>query len=452
MNSAATIMVVEDEGVVAKDLETSLRRLGYDVSLTVSSGEAAVDMVESVRPDLVLMDVRLRGGMDGVEAARLIQFRHDLPVVYLTAYADGATLRRSLDTQPYGYLVKPFEDKELHATIETALHKNRLEKLLKKSEEHYRTFSEAIPQMVWTAHKDGLIQYVNQRWLDYTGLSLAESQGDGWQRAVHPYDLSDLLEGWREAVETVTDFETECRLKRSMDHRFRWHLMRAQALQDSKGALKWFGTFTDIQIEKENREALRRSEAHKRALMDASPDAIITLDQEGRVLEVNSTVEQVFGWSRAKVVGKALANTLFPPESAAVQRQQFSELLGVFDEQTPTRRAELTLLRADGSRATVEISIAQIQDESPLMYAAYLRDLTERRAAEAKHDRLRHELNLANSDTSFLLMCASCKQVMDPSGRWHPVETFPKDRSHANISHGVCPDCAAKLYPKPPAL
>ncbi|MCX5908778.1 MAG: response regulator, partial [Deltaproteobacteria bacterium] len=106
------ILVVEDEGIVAKDIEKTLRDLGYIVPALASSGEEAIEKALVTRPDLVLMDIVLLGKMDGVEAAEEIRTRLGIPVVYLTAHADAATLERAKITEPFGYLLKPFQERE----------------------------------------------------------------------------------------------------------------------------------------------------------------------------------------------------------------------------------------------------------------------------------------------------------------------------------------------------
>jgi signal transduction histidine kinase/DNA-binding response OmpR family regulator len=128
MNMASQkILVVEDENIVAMDLRTTLTRLGYEVVDTVGTGPQAIEQVERREPDLVLMDIQLRGGMDGIEAADRI--RHlDVPVVYLTAFSDDATLRRARETEPFGYVLKPFDDRELQIVIELGIHRHRAQK------------------------------------------------------------------------------------------------------------------------------------------------------------------------------------------------------------------------------------------------------------------------------------------------------------------------------------
>lgn len=129
------ILIVEDERIVAEDIKMSLQRPEYAVSGTATSGEEAIKKAEKMHPDLVLMDIVLEGKMDGIEAAATIRSRFDIPVVYLTAYADHKTLERAKITEPFGYIIKPFEDRELHSIIEIALYKHRMERKLKKTQQ-----------------------------------------------------------------------------------------------------------------------------------------------------------------------------------------------------------------------------------------------------------------------------------------------------------------------------
>lgn len=119
----ARLLVVEDELIVARNIETRLRRSGYTVLDIVSSAEAAIEKAQQIRPDLVLMDIVLQGEMDGIEAARQIWQESHIPVVYLTAYADDATLSRARQTSPFGYILKPLRGEDFHATIQMALQK-----------------------------------------------------------------------------------------------------------------------------------------------------------------------------------------------------------------------------------------------------------------------------------------------------------------------------------------
>jgi CheY-like chemotaxis protein len=121
----AKILVVEDERITSWDLQDCLTGLGYDVSATAVSGEEAIRKVAETHPDLVLMDVKLKGEMDGVEAAEQIRARFGIPVVYLSAYSDWTTLERAKATHPFAYLLKPIEEDRLCSIVEMALYQDR---------------------------------------------------------------------------------------------------------------------------------------------------------------------------------------------------------------------------------------------------------------------------------------------------------------------------------------
>jgi len=127
------ILIVEDESIVALDIAKQLETLGYDVSAIVSSGEEAIEKIHKDRPDLVLMDIKLGGEMDGTQATAQIQPSFDIPVVFLTAYADDKTIDRAKITGPFGYILKPFETKDLHVAIEMALYKHQMDRSLRES-------------------------------------------------------------------------------------------------------------------------------------------------------------------------------------------------------------------------------------------------------------------------------------------------------------------------------
>ena len=142
------ILVVEDEEIVAFDLETSLKALGYNVIAVVGSGEEAVQEATTSKPDLVLMDIQLKGRMDGIEASESIVKHFNIPVVYLTAHADAATLQRAKLTTPFGYLVKPFEESALQTTVEIALCRHQAEERMRQALNKEKELNELKSQFI----------------------------------------------------------------------------------------------------------------------------------------------------------------------------------------------------------------------------------------------------------------------------------------------------------------
>jgi two-component system cell cycle sensor histidine kinase/response regulator CckA len=155
------VMVVEDEQVVAQDISATLRKMGYDVTGTVSSAEACVASAQLRRPDLVLMDIHLDGDLDGIGAAGLLRERFDVPVIFLSAYADDKTVSRAKLTGPLGYLLKPFRKSELRSAIEVGLFRHQLERQLRKSECWFRTTLRAIGDAVITVDPAQRISFAN---------------------------------------------------------------------------------------------------------------------------------------------------------------------------------------------------------------------------------------------------------------------------------------------------
>jgi len=173
----ASILVVEDEPIIALDLSHRLDELGYRVVRRVASGEDAIESAQSLRPDLVLMDINIDGAIDGIDAAHRIRQTVGTPVVFMTAYAQDETLVRAQACHPYGYLIKPYEARALHATIQVALARHDVDATLERSEERLRrvgTVFERIADAIVTTDAHRHIVSVNPAFTALTGWSSAE--------------------------------------------------------------------------------------------------------------------------------------------------------------------------------------------------------------------------------------------------------------------------------------
>ncbi|NER22153.1 MAG: diguanylate cyclase [Symploca sp. SIO1C2] len=171
------ILIVEDESVVAWDIQETLEQLGYKVVANVTSGAEAIQIPAAIKPDLVLMDIQLEDEMDGITAAGKIRDRFDIPIIYLTAHADEYTWQRAISTNPYGYLVKPFQERELQTTIEIALRRHQVEKRSQEIKEQMITSLISIGEATIVTDHRGRILSMNQAAESLTDWSLPEVLG-----------------------------------------------------------------------------------------------------------------------------------------------------------------------------------------------------------------------------------------------------------------------------------
>lgn len=186
------ILIVEDDKIIAMELGDRLKNLEYGICAMVSSGEEAMIKAKELHPDLVLMDIRLKGAMDGVDTAAEIRKRFDIPVIYLTAYADASTLQRARITEPYGYIIKPFEERELLTAIEIAIYKHQMERKLREREQWLTTTLQSIGDAVIVTDEMGLVSLMNP---------VAESL-TGWKQ-------EDALGKWISEVFVIIHAETD---------------------------------------------------------------------------------------------------------------------------------------------------------------------------------------------------------------------------------------------------
>ncbi len=194
------IMVVEDEGITALNIKKSLEKIGYVVTSISVTGEDAVNNAARERPGLVLMDIILKGKIDGIEAAKRIRARFDVPIVYLTAYSDEAIIKRIMKTDPTGYIVKPFNEKELRVALEIAFYKHDMESRLKESENKFREFVEGTGDLVTTVDAKGSIIYCNHVAERVFGVKADKCVGMSAFQFLHSDDRHSTIRWFADAV------------------------------------------------------------------------------------------------------------------------------------------------------------------------------------------------------------------------------------------------------------
>ena len=254
----------------------------------------------------------------------------------------------------------------------------RAEQAVRESEEHLRLVIDTVPAMLHSARPDGSVDYFNQRWLEYVGVSLQETWGWQWTKVIHPEDVEGVVGKWRSSVATGKPFEAEARLRRA-DGEYRLMLLRKVPLRDEAGSIvKWYGSAIDIEERKRAEQELRQAEEHIRAILEYSPNWIFLKDTEGRYLLVNREIERVFGVSQEQIKGKT-DSEISPPEQAAEYRANDLKVL----------RAGLTMefeeiaLLEDGPHTSI-VHKFPLFDTHGNIYAigGVATDITERKRAE----------------------------------------------------------------------
>jgi PAS domain S-box-containing protein len=306
-----TVMVVEDEMIVAEDLTHWLTTLGYAVGPRAATGKEAVQRCEATSPDLVLMDIRLPGGMDGIQAAEIIRRRFDIPVVYITASSDDATLSRAKVTEPFGYILKPFDERSLYSTIEMALYKHMSERRIRDSEERFRLLYEYAPVAFQSLDADGHLLQVNKAWQELFGYTHDEVNGHWFGEFLTPESAERFIATFTRfrtspVTESITlDVVTHSRRTLSV-------MLKGSIAVDQRGMFE----MTQCVLEARMHPAGKTPGGAPGSTGD-TPDSTFMLtihgawlstSLEGVVLGVTPAVEHLLGFSADRICGRMISD------------------------------------------------------------------------------------------------------------------------------------------------
>jgi len=285
------VLIVEDEVIVAEDLKVTLSSMGYEVLGVVPDSEAALQMVREKRPDIVLMDIMLRSGQDGVDTAERIISSEDIPVVFLTAYSEQGVLDRAKKAGGAAFLLKPFVPRELDATLQFAFDRFQMLRLLKESEERYRQLFDNVPVGLYSATRDGQILQANPALADILGEKSADRLIG--RSIVEFYADPEDREGFlreMEATGMVVNFEV--RAVRA-DGRQCWLQASARAMRASDGKVESYEAFLNDITERRLLEEKRLS-MEARTLQEQRDRSILTL-AGGVAHQFNNALTVVLG-------------------------------------------------------------------------------------------------------------------------------------------------------------
>jgi PAS domain S-box-containing protein len=426
-----SILIVEDERIVAEDLRETLKNFEYRVVAIAVSGEIAIEKVNELLPDLILMDIHLAGKMNGIEAAIEILKHHDIPLIFLTAFADKELVSRAKLAGPYGYLLKPYDEQELRISIEIALYKHKLEKNLKESEERYRGFVQNFLGIAFRLKPDFTPVFLHGAVEAITGYTESEfkSPASSWEHIIYADDVTSVL-AQNQKIQSVPGYSgsREYRIVHK-NGTVRWMYELVQSIPDLSGALQFIqGSRYDITERKnaeeflkkmneeleirvfERTESLNQQVQFLQQMIDTLPSPIFYKNPQGIYIGCNNTFESYVGYSKKEIINKTDAD-LFPVDLAEISHQKDVLLLknrGIQVYQAKFMHADHTVRDVIFKRATFNDPRGNIGGLIGVML-----DITERiRAEEALKDSEQRFRGVVHDQTELIYRYRNDRTVL----------------------------------------
>ena len=386
------ILIVEDEPIVAMDLSAQLEQIGYEICATEETGRAAIAAVHEHLPDIVLMDIVIKGDMDGIETARHIGKGLQVPVVFLTAFSDPTTVERAALAAPHGYLTKPFQTKELRAVIEVALYKALLERNLRESELWFASTLRCVGDCVIATDSSGYIRFMNATAEALTGWGLDQAKHEHIDTVFRLHDPKSgnslpsfidrvLIENQVLELDFGTLLENRDGRKIQIDD-------SAAPIRDHNGTvLGAVIVFRDVTARIETERTLMESEKRFRNTFDFAPIGMALLSLKGRFLQVNSALCQLLGYSTEELLQRNDSGD----ELAETNDCERQSLKGLLTDNEISVQFEKRFMCKSGKEVWTQVSVSLLKEfNTPVCYLYQVHDLTEQRAIQHQLSQLAH--------------------------------------------------------------
>lgn len=411
------ILIVEDEIIIAKDIENTLIKDGFTVVGLVSSGEKTIQEIERANPDLILMDIKLKGKMDGIETAEIIKNRFNLPVIYLTSYKDEKTLLRAKVTEPYGYIIKPFDPKELKILIDLSYYKHKTGEKLKEGKEWLSTTLNSIGEGVIAVNSNGTIQYMNPIAEKLTGWCENEINNIVVNDVLRIYDdeekniFSDLLSSIYHNMFSREKHNNLILLNRH-NEKIPIDFYGSSIKNDKNKVLGAVFTFKDITESRKASEKIRESEERFRQLAENIRDVFYVINKDfSKIYYVSPAFEEVWGRSSQELYSfnNVWKNSIFPEDRDFV----FSTISKL--EKSKGFEIEYRIIRPDRKIRWIRDRVFPIKDKygATFRYTGIVQDVTEQKIAEEEV----RKLSYAVQQNPALIV------ITDPKGNIEYVNT-----------------------------
>ncbi|MFA6332549.1 MAG: response regulator [Methanoregula sp.] len=353
MESIPAVFIVEDEGIVSGDIRDILIGLGYTVAGIASSGETALEKIRDTQPDLILMDIHLAGKMDGIETAELIRRDYAIPVIFLTAYADKELLDRAKVTGPYGYIIKPFDERTLQSAIETAVYKHGMERQLRESEATTRLMVDATRDMLFLIRADGRFLVVNKALAEHAGASPDMLNGTSAYDLVAKGVLTPRMACWQ------LDARGEKRLSFEEQMTRGWFDVTICPVYNKSAIPEKFAvSIREITMRKLAEETMKNNAEYFRTMIEETAEVVVMLNPDGTFSRESPSFKKALGYGQEEPLKPSFFDHL---NLADWQRakQVFSEVL---IHPGMAKPVQLKFEKADGSSCSIKGILNNLSD------------------------------------------------------------------------------------------
>lgn len=390
--NAERILIVEDEPVVALDLQQSLEELGHQVVALANSFELALEAVVEFQPSLILMDIHIDGKRDGIDACEFIYQRWQLPVIFLTAYADDKTVQRAALTKPFGYVMKPFETKELSAVIQVARARHDAELALAKSEHRLSVALDAAEMGSWEIDRDNAKLHGDERFYQLLGVQLTpfNSELQTLLQRVHPEDRNETAQ----LFESQEFFSHVFRLQKS-HHQVNWLEIYGKSIRNQLGQQSVIGALRDITLRKNMEENLRQASV----VFNTAVEGMLILNAQAELVNVNPAFLSMTGYNYAELYGHKLEDWIM------VRRDSDPAILSIANSPQAYWTGESRCRRKNGSLVTVLQHVCAVKNEAGVceQIVVSISDISFIREAERQLEHLAFHDSLTGLGNRYLL-------------------------------------------------
>jgi diguanylate cyclase (GGDEF)-like protein/PAS domain S-box-containing protein len=391
------IMIVEDEAIIAADIQRQLEEFNYEVVATAFSGGQAISLARELRPNLILMDIVLKGSIDGITAAQTIIESLKVPVIFLTAYSDPATLNRAKTVGAYGFLIKPFRSEELLASIEVALYKHQLEKKLNESEQWFAKTLFCISDAVIATDAEARIRFMNPVAEKVTGWQMEQAKGTDINKLIKLLAEADRAIAVNPVTKAlkdlcVTGLESDTLLITQSGDELPIDDGAAPIIDDNGTLLGAVFVFRDITERRRIENLLRESEERFHSAFDLAAIGMALVAINGCFLQVNNSICEIFGYLHEELLKLNLQMLV-----QGYDKMLEHHLKGLVSDADPAFQVEVECHhKTVGKKVWVLLSASLVRNGAaePQYYIIQIQDITDRKYAEkqlnfiANHDPL----------------------------------------------------------------